>query len=432
MILNDLGSHCAFSGKARRFPKMMKPFGYRTVVYANAGSEVPDAEAVVEMMTDAEFKKYYPKQKPQEFHGDYAHYGTPAWAIFDGRLRVELAKRLGPRDLILHPFGHAHRALVQAFPNHAHIESGLGYTDSPFGAWRIYESNAWLHWHLGRWEKEFPQDRGMAKTYSFVVGNYFDLDEWPFCPASENEDYVLFLGRITEVKGTRILAEIIRMAAQRAKEQQAKPLKFKFAGQGDFEKEVMAHVFREPKPDAAYLDIEYLGPVTGRARATLVGRARCCILASQFIEPFGGSVVEAMLTGTPAIGPAFGAFRETIIERISGYTCVTLGDWLAAIEHSKHLDRLQVARVTRSRFSLEACGREYDRIFRIISDQYDQGWNTPVSHRIGPPMYCITGEPEGVIDPQAPARSVDLTLRPVETSVPPSTAPAPAAVASAG
>lgn len=410
-ILEDSFSHCAFSGKARRFPKMMKPFGYKTILYANEGA-VTEADETVVMHNTEEFWKHYPKQGPKEFHGSHAHYGTPAWAIFDGRLREALAKKLGPQDLILHPFGHAHRDLIRAFPHHSHIESGIGYVDAPFGAWRIYETSAWLHWHLGKWEKDHEKDRGMVKAYSFVVGNYFDLEEWPICPKEENKDYVLFLGRITSSKGTNTIAEMIRVMAEMKIKQ-----KFVFAGQGDFDAEVMSLVMRDPKPDPTYIDVDYLGPVTGRARAKLVGQARCCILASQFIEPFAGSVVEAMLTGTPAIGPAFGAFRETIIDGVNGYTCITIGDWITAIQESKKLDRGTVAAISRGRFSLEACGAQYDKIFKILHDQYSTGWNTRHSYRIPSGMeqagdIPITGE----VDLPA-ASSIPLPAAPTESDV---------------
>lgn len=418
-VLNDSTTHCAFSGKARRFPKMMKPYGYRTVMYANEGAETEADETAV-MHRKKEFEKWYPKQKPTEFHGDHAHYGTPAWAVFDGRLREALATRLGPRDIICHPFGHAHRDLVKAFPNHQHVETGIGYTDSPFGAWRIYESSAWLHWHLGRWEKDYSQDRGMVKAYSFVVPNYFDLDEWPTGDGSGG--YVLFLGRIDPVKGTAIIAEIIRAFAA-----QKKRMKFVFAGQGNFEKEIMTPVMRDPKPDPAYLDIEYRGPVLGRARAKLVGDARCCLLASQFIEPFAGAVVEAQLCGTASVGPSFGAFRETIIEGVTGFTCVTLGDYLTAIESSGCLNRHWVANVSRMRYGLQTCGAEYDRIFRLLADQYGDGWNSLHSHRVPmPPVLDLDSDPLLV----PPAR-LCYGLRQFPTSYPVPSAPSPEAAAPA-
>jgi len=45
-------SHCAFTGKALRFPKMMQPHGYRVVEYSNGQSESLAEEKVV-MLTEA-------------------------------------------------------------------------------------------------------------------------------------------------------------------------------------------------------------------------------------------------------------------------------------------------------------------------------------------------------------------------------------------
>ncbi len=74
-------THCAFTGKARRFPKMMKPFGYKTIMYANEGADSGADETVV-MHSKEEFDLHYPKQKPQEFHGDYARH----WPVVSNRM----------------------------------------------------------------------------------------------------------------------------------------------------------------------------------------------------------------------------------------------------------------------------------------------------------------------------------------------------------
>jgi len=45
-------SHCAFTGKALRFPKMMQAFGYTVFEYSNAGSESVAVEKV-EMLSES-------------------------------------------------------------------------------------------------------------------------------------------------------------------------------------------------------------------------------------------------------------------------------------------------------------------------------------------------------------------------------------------
>ena len=388
--LDSEWGHCAFSQKSFKMAGMMQPFGYKVFEYANAGSQSA-CENKVALTTEAEYARNYPKRDKTAFHGTDAIYGTKAWAMFDGRLREKLAENAKPGDLVLHPFGHAHKTLPKDFPQFVHVESGIGYTDHPFGCrCRIFESSAWMHWHMGKWEDGHKDDPGMSKTYSFAVPNSFDLNEWPFSPECQNEDYVIFLGRITETKGTIAIANVVREWARLVKEGIEKPIRFVFAGQGDFQSAFMQHLVMDPAPDPAHYLVDYVGPVTGIARAKLVGHARCFLVSSTFIEPFCGAAVEAMLTGTPAIGPTFGAFTETISEGVSGFRCRTLGDYIAAIRACKGLDREKVSRRTRDRYSFETVGQLYDETFQEISDLNRKGWYTSESYRINPTDYGQT------------------------------------------
>lgn len=381
-LLTDDYSHCAFSGKCRRWAKMMKPYGWDTIVYTNEGSIVPDA-TVVTLLNAEEFARFYPRKDKTQFHGDHAVIGDRGWPDFNSRLIVELSKRIKPGDIILHPFGRAHEQLVNVFPQCIHTESGIGYGDKPFGAWRIFESQAWRHYHWGRWDHDgsVPQgEKGQNRYYSWVVPNYFDLDDWAM--GSGKGDYVVYMGRITPEKGMSTIGAIIREYAKRSKATSEVPPRFVFAGQGDFEKNVMEYVLSDPRPEDHCLNIEYVGPVHGRKRSELIGNARCMLMPSSFIEPFAGSGVESMICGTPLISVDYGAFTETIREGVSGYRCNTLGDWVNAIEASKKLDRATVAAVTRERYSLQACGKLYDTAFRQLNELRGAGWYSTQSNRV--------------------------------------------------
>ena len=149
-MLSETASHCAFTGKALRFEKMMRDFfpgGY--FEYANEGSE-SEAQNKIVLLKRAEMEKYYPR-KPHEFWGNHATIGSDGWNMFDARLRVALTGRVRTGDFICHPFGRAHVQLFHDYPFAIHVETGIGYPDAPFGAFRIYESWAWAHSHWGRW-----------------------------------------------------------------------------------------------------------------------------------------------------------------------------------------------------------------------------------------------------------------------------------------
>jgi len=376
--LKQTFSGCAFSGKSLRFSKMMHLIpNYRVVEYSNAGSESEADEKVV-MLNEDEFKQFYPPQKPHEFHGSYATIGERGWPLFNARLIMALRDHIQPGDIIGHQFGRAHQQIPSLFPNNVNVELGIGYQDKPFGCFRIFESEAWKHYHFGMCDQDplLKNDRGMNRIYSFVAPNYFDLDDWPYFGPEQNEDYVIFMGRITPEKGMQTLVEIIRADEGKTR--------FVFAGQGNFDELIAKQIIRKPNPfvGGVKAQVEFVGPVYGRDRAALVGKARCMFSGTNFVEPFCGSAVESMLTGTPALGSPFGAFTETINHGLTGYRCHTLGDWLAAIDASKYLNRKTVSDIARSKYSLEAIAPLYDAAFRQIADLSAEGWYSRASHHI--------------------------------------------------
>ena len=52
----------------------------------------------------------------------------------------------------------------------------------------------------------------------------------------------------------------------------------------------------------------------------------------------------------------------------------TLQDWLDAINKAGDLDRVAIAKRARKLYSLEACGKKYDRVFKQLNDLYRKGW----------------------------------------------------------
>lgn len=340
-IANQAYSHCAFTGKALRFPKMMQAQGWHVIEYSNEGSESGASEQV-NMVSRERFAELEGMHDKSRFHGDSATIGSDVHREFERRLFPELAARVEPGDIICHPFGHAHERVVAVFPDARHVETGIGYAKTMKGAFHIFESQAWRHTHIER-------DKRTGNNYEWVIPNYFDLDEWDV--QTKPGTYVAFLGRICNEKGMATVHEIAKRTS----------LPVVVAGQGD------------PTP-WAHPNLVYRGPLQGRERSEFLGHAACAIMPTVFVEPFGGSGVEAMMTGTPLAAISYGAFTETIIQGKTGFLCRTLRQWLDAIEQAKTLDRAEVAALTRPRYSLEACGRLYDEAFNMIDELSRGGW----------------------------------------------------------
>lgn len=333
-------SHCAFTGKVLRFPRMMQAQGYEVIDYSNEGSEAQATEHVP-LLSRQEFTALYGEHNPTAFYGDRAVIGSPGHAAFEAKLIAALRERLKPQDIICHPFGHAHQRLMELFPAHQHVETGIGYSTLMPNSFRIFESYAWMHYHQGKESRN-------GRNYEWVVPNYYDLADWDV--SAKHGTYLAFLGRITELKG---LATIRAIADH-------SPWPIHIHGQGDLSP------WQHP-------NIHYLGPISGRDRSAFLGGARALLAPSVFTEPFCGMAVEAMLCGTPVISVDYGAMTETVQPGM-GFRCHTLQHWLDAIHNVGTLSRASIAKRARKTYSLDTCGKRYDAIFQQLNALYRQGW----------------------------------------------------------
>lgn len=346
-IHNQEYSHCAFTGKALRFPRMLQMYDYNVVEYSNEGSE-SEAVEKVQTLSRKELTNLTGVRRKEDFHGDLASLGKPWHTAFEARLVQELKKRVKPRDIICHPFGHAHSRLLYDFPKNTHVETGIGYPTLMSNALHIFETYAWRHYHAGK-------DGRQGSHYEWVIPNYFEIRDWE--PRYEPGQYVAFLGRIDSCKGLDTIYELASYVDK----------KIVLCGQGDHKK-------------WAHPNIEYWGPISGTQRSEFMRNAVCSLMPTNFIEPFGGSGVEGMLCGTPLIATDYGAFTETVQNGVNGYRCKTLREWIEAIDNAGALDRKVVADNARAKYSLEACGKQYAKAFEQIYELYDAGWYSLPEH----------------------------------------------------
>lgn len=341
-IHSDEHSHCAFTGKALRFPKMMQMRGYKVIEYSNEGSESTADEKHV-MLTKEELFSMISKKREEDFYGNDAIVGSVHHKLFEERLIPALVNNLKDGDIICHPFGIAHASMVALFPNHSHVETGIGYPDVLNGTFKIFESYAKLHYWHGK------DDVVHGLNYNFVIPNYYDLDQWS--PSYKKGKYIAFMGRIGDIKGLDTIVEI----AKRSK------IPVKVAGQGD------------PTP---YLcdNIQYVGVLKGMERNEFIRNAVCQLMPTKYIEPFGGAGVEGLLCGTPLITTDYGAFTETVDHGVNGFRCKTLKEWMDAIDASDKLDRKSIAKNAREKYGLESVSKMYDRAFTQIHGLRGDGW----------------------------------------------------------
>jgi glycosyltransferase involved in cell wall biosynthesis len=141
-------------------------------------------------------------------------------------------------------------------------------------------------------------------------------------------------------------------------------VRLKIAGQGR-----IADVGWNTTPD----HVEELGYADADTRRDLMRDASALIIATTYLEPFGGVVVEALLSGTPIITPHFGSFAEIQNGR-TGFLCHTLRDYVNAIKNRGDIDPAD-CRQRGMHYTLDRVAPQFESWFRDIREMYTgKGW----------------------------------------------------------
>jgi glycosyltransferase involved in cell wall biosynthesis len=190
---------------------------------------------------------------------------------------------------------------------------------------------------------------GWASWYDCVIPNYFDTDDFEY--REDKSDYLLYIGRIVKDKGVDIVIQL------------ADTLKTKLilAGPGD-----LTSIGYGALGD----NIVHIGFADVERRKQLLRDARCLLLPSYYLEPFGCVVAEALLSGTPVVTTDWGAFPEINLHGITGYRCRTFEQFVWAV---KNIDTIQASACREWAVNNFAMGRVkymYEEYFRMVYEHF--------------------------------------------------------------
>jgi glycosyltransferase involved in cell wall biosynthesis len=201
--------------------------------------------------------------------------------------------------------------------------------------------------------KSAPQLR-----WAGVVHNAVDLNTLWMADRDDKRDYLLCLARICPDKGQHLAIEAARRAGMR----------LVLAGKIEPTPRSLEYYERNIAPAIDGDAVIHLHNVAGEEKADLIARAKALLAPIQWDEPFGLSMVEAMVSGTPAISIARGAAPELIADGLSGFLVDDVDGMVAAIAAVDELDPRECAREARRRFSPAAMTDGYIDIYdRVLA-----------------------------------------------------------------
>lgn len=165
---------------------------------------------------------------------------------------------------------------------------------------RMWQTLASAYIFISGWQRDVFSALELPKQRCFVKSNLV----YPMNGRGETEPCVAYIGRIEEVKGIPFLMQ----AWDRF---ESHGLRLAIAGAGALSDEVRDWAEKRS-------DVDHLGLLSRSDCADLLARARATVVPSQWEEPFGLVVPEAMSANVPAIAPSHGAFPELISDGVDG------------------------------------------------------------------------------------------------------------------
>jgi len=346
-------STCAFTMKVLHLCRMMMRAGHDVIHIGNEGSSV-ECDEHVNAATHAEWKALYGHPGANFYDTREDGPRAPYLRRWAKRAKLAILERCDEdfEAIVCMTYGGAGQRGAMDGVKQFEIESGIGYMHS-WAPFRVYESYAWLHMHLGR-----AGDFNNPKWYHAVIPNAFDLGMFDF-NEKRGEDF-LYIGRLNDDKGIGIAVEASRRAGR----------KLTIVGQGDAGRFMAPHVRALP-------------PVGVEDRRALLRDCRAVFCPSHYVEPFCGVSIEAQLSGAPVICTDWGAFPENVLHGITGYRCRNMDQFTWAAKNIETIDPAACRQWAASNFSLERIAPMYEEYFESVLRTRDHttDWNVDNSER---------------------------------------------------
>lgn len=273
------------------------------------------------------------------------------WNTYDVKSILTLKKMQGQFDIIHNHLGYFALPFLSEFDcpvvttNHNNVSSYCAdiyfeYGQMPF----VAISKAYK-------KLNFPD----KLNYVDVVYNGIELDDFklPENKATARE-YLLFIGRISQAKGT---AQAIDIACQLG-------LPMKIAGKVDVSDS--SYFETVVKDKLQHPLVEYIGEITLEQKAELYGGAKAVVYPIDFDEPFGLVMAEALAAGTPVMAYDRGSVREVIKDGVTGIIGNTKEDLIARFSEIGNIRPETCMEQARNNFSKERMTRDYEKVYNSL------------------------------------------------------------------
>lgn len=193
-------------------------------------------------------------------------------------------------------------------------------------------------------------DRSLELNYVATVYNGININDFTFQPIPK--EYLLFFGRIHPEKGVSECIQIAKISRRKL------IISGLIQDQEYFNSKV--------KPFINNDDIVYVGNSASKERNKLLGEALALLHPISFKEPFGLSVAESMMCGTPVIAFNLGSMPELIVDGKTGFLVNKTKEAAEAVNNIKSIDRKYCRKWALLKFSRERMIDGYLNVYNKV------------------------------------------------------------------
>lgn len=191
-----------------------------------------------------------------------------------------------------------------------------------------------------------------------VIHNGLELDKLPFGEYPSSDGYLLYVGRITPIKGTHTAIKVAKELGM--------PLVIA-AMLDESSRYVMDYYEAEVKPHLDGNQVRYIGEVTEEERNELMANATAMVHPVAWPEPFGLTLIESMACGCPVVAFDQGSIPELVKPGTSGFITQDVDGMIAAVRKIASIDRRKCREYALENFNADKMVDKYENLlYRIV------------------------------------------------------------------
>ncbi len=191
-------------------------------------------------------------------------------------------------------------------------------------------------------------------NYIGTVYNGIRVEDFEQVSSNGEREYLLFVGRICNDKGT---AEAIDIA---------KRLKLPIKIAGKIDKNDEPYFEKEVKPRLEYEGAEFIGEVDNDQKIELYGKAIAVVYPINFAEPFGLVMAESLAAGTPVMAFDKGSVSEVLDDPKTSIIGTTVDQLVNRYPELEKINRTDCVKRVRELFSVEKMVDGYEQLYKQL------------------------------------------------------------------